>query len=165
MAVTSAALRIITAGAPVHWLLGPIGSKVNQCSIAPRSTTTYRDRVQRQRSYPTIPLSQHRQLGQLRRWRNPLVYRPLVDLLTMEERHVIVTYWFDRATIQELCTQLEPDLMSPIRHPTGIPPDEDGPDDSVVAPVEPVEPVDSDEEEAEEEDNDNRESVIQQYFQ
>ncbi|KAJ1209796.1 hypothetical protein NDU88_005169 [Pleurodeles waltl] len=59
----------------------------------------------------------------MRRWRNPLVYRPLVDLLTMEERHVIVTYRFDCATIQELCTQLEPDLMSPIRHPTGIPPD------------------------------------------
>ncbi|KAJ1194623.1 hypothetical protein NDU88_003911 [Pleurodeles waltl] len=59
----------------------------------------------------------------MRRWRNPLVYRLLVDLLTMEERHVIVTYRFDHATIQELCTQLEPDLMSPIRHPTGIPPD------------------------------------------
>ncbi|KAJ1178217.1 hypothetical protein NDU88_003464 [Pleurodeles waltl] len=39
---------------------------------------------------------------------------------------------------------------------------EDGPDDGVVAAVE---PVDSDEEEAEEEDIDNRESVIQQYFQ
>ncbi|KAJ1168013.1 hypothetical protein NDU88_008395 [Pleurodeles waltl] len=89
-AVTSAAVRIITASAPVHWLLGPIG---------------------------------HRQLGHIGRWRNPPVYRPLVDLLTMEERHVIVTYRFDRATIQELCTQLEPDLMSPIRHPTGIPPD------------------------------------------
>ncbi|KAJ1104885.1 hypothetical protein NDU88_002293 [Pleurodeles waltl] len=89
VAVTSAAVRIITAGAPVHWLLGPIG---------------------------------HRQLRHVRRWRNPPVYRPLVDLLTMEERHVIVTYRFDRATVQELCTQLEPDLMSPIRHPTGIPP-------------------------------------------
>ncbi|KAJ1129830.1 hypothetical protein NDU88_008195 [Pleurodeles waltl] len=59
----------------------------------------------------------------MRRWRNPPVYRPLEGLSTMEERHLIVTYWFDRATIQELCTQLEPDLMSPIRHPTGIPPD------------------------------------------
>ncbi|KAJ1083570.1 hypothetical protein NDU88_003728 [Pleurodeles waltl] len=78
-------MRIITAGAPVHWLLGPIGSNVNQCSIAPRSTTAYREGVQRQRSYPTIPLSQHRQLGHMRRWRNPPVYRPLVDLLTMEE--------------------------------------------------------------------------------
>ncbi|KAJ1189304.1 hypothetical protein NDU88_006052 [Pleurodeles waltl] len=101
-AVTSAAVRIITASAPVHWLLGPIGSNVNQCSIAPRSTTAYRDGVQRQRSYPTIPMSQHRHLGHIARWRNPLVYRPLVDLLTMEERHVIVTYRFDRATIQEL---------------------------------------------------------------
>ncbi|KAJ1098536.1 hypothetical protein NDU88_003646 [Pleurodeles waltl] len=109
MAVTSAAVRIITAGALRHWLLGPIGSNVNQCSIAPRSTTAYRNG--------------HRQLGHLRRWRNPPVYRPLVDLLTMKERHLIVTYKFDRATIQELCTQLEPDLMSPIRHPTGISPD------------------------------------------
>ncbi|KAJ1118271.1 hypothetical protein NDU88_006466 [Pleurodeles waltl] len=61
-------------------------------------------------------------MGQVRRWRHPPVYRPLVDLSTMEERHVIVTYRLDRATIQELCAQLEPDLMSAIRHPTGIPP-------------------------------------------
>ncbi|KAJ1161428.1 hypothetical protein NDU88_001914 [Pleurodeles waltl] len=179
----------------------------------------------------------------------------------MEERHLIITYRFDRATIQELCTQLEPDLMSAIRHPTGIPPQvqvlsvlhflasdsgypnlswlltpvrnprtraeeryneahgrtrrviertfgllkarfrclymtggslfyspkkvcqiivaccmlhnlalrqqvpflqEDGPDGGVVAAVE---PVDSDEDEAEEEDMQNRDSVIQQYFQ
>ncbi|KAJ1130887.1 hypothetical protein NDU88_009231 [Pleurodeles waltl] len=103
-AVTSAAVCIITGGALVHWLLGPTGSNVNQCSIAPRSTTAYRDGVQHQRSYPTIPLSQ-----------------------------------FRGAFFQE-----------------------EGPDDGVVAAVE---PVDSDEEEAEEEDNDNRESVIQQYFQ
>ncbi|KAJ1157340.1 hypothetical protein NDU88_010054 [Pleurodeles waltl] len=139
MAVTSAVLRIITAGGLRHLLLGPIGSNVNQCSIALRSTTAYRDSVQRQRSYltshcPTLELwvhtselldsvvavvrPRHRQLGHVRRWRNPPVYRPLVDLLTMEERHLIITYRFDRATIQELCTQLEPDLMSPIRHPT-----------------------------------------------
>ncbi|KAJ1206126.1 hypothetical protein NDU88_001535 [Pleurodeles waltl] len=63
-----------------------------------------------------------RPLGQVRRWRHPPVYRPLVDLSTMEERHVIVTYRLDRATIQELCAQLEPVLISAIRHPTGIPP-------------------------------------------
>ncbi|KAJ1155220.1 hypothetical protein NDU88_007955 [Pleurodeles waltl] len=40
----------------------------------------------------------------------------------MVERHVILTYRLDRATIHELCAQLEPDLMSPIRQPTGIPP-------------------------------------------
>ncbi|KAJ1139163.1 hypothetical protein NDU88_005540 [Pleurodeles waltl] len=56
------------------------------------------------------------------RWRHPPVYRPLVDLSTMEERHILVTYRLDRATIQELCAQLEPDLMSAIRHPTGVPP-------------------------------------------
>ncbi|KAJ1161145.1 hypothetical protein NDU88_001632 [Pleurodeles waltl] len=123
-AVTSAAVRIITAGALRHWLLGPIGSNVNQCSIAPRSTTAYRDvyNASAVTSHPIVPLSRHRQLGHVRRWRNPPVYRPLVDLWTMEEQHLIITYRFDRATIQELCTQLEPDLMSPIRHPTGIPP-------------------------------------------
>ncbi|KAJ1129373.1 hypothetical protein NDU88_007744 [Pleurodeles waltl] len=52
-AVKSAAVRIITAGALRHWLLGPIGSNVNQCSIAQRSTTAYRDGVQRQCSYLT----------------------------------------------------------------------------------------------------------------
>ncbi|KAJ1181970.1 hypothetical protein NDU88_007169 [Pleurodeles waltl] len=69
-----------------------------------------------------VVLHRHRPLGHLRRWRHPPVYRPLVDLSTMEERHVIITYRLDRATIQELCAQLEPDLMSAIRHPTGIPP-------------------------------------------
>ncbi|KAJ1162461.1 hypothetical protein NDU88_002929 [Pleurodeles waltl] len=40
----------------------------------------------------------------------------------MEERHIIFTFRLDRATIQDLCAQLDPDLMSAIRHPTGIPP-------------------------------------------
>ncbi|KAJ1184721.1 hypothetical protein NDU88_001524 [Pleurodeles waltl] len=40
----------------------------------------------------------------------------------MEEQHVIITYRLDRTTILELCAQLDPDLMSAIRHPTGIPP-------------------------------------------
>ncbi|KAJ1215658.1 hypothetical protein NDU88_003266 [Pleurodeles waltl] len=73
---------------------------------------------------PLIAVLIHRAhpLGQVRRWRHPPVYRPLVDLSTMEERHVIVTYRLDRATNHELCAQLEPDLMSAIRHPTGIPP-------------------------------------------
>ncbi|KAJ1171089.1 hypothetical protein NDU88_002960 [Pleurodeles waltl] len=53
---------------------------------------------------------------------NPRVYRPLVDLSTMEERHIILRYRLDRATIHELCAQLEPALMSPIRQPTGVPP-------------------------------------------
>ncbi|KAJ1138843.1 hypothetical protein NDU88_005224 [Pleurodeles waltl] len=54
-----------------------------------------------------------------------------------------------------------------VRIITASAPEED-PDDGVVAavePVEPVEPVNSVEDEADEEDNDNRESVIQQYFQ
>ncbi|KAJ1181505.1 hypothetical protein NDU88_006712 [Pleurodeles waltl] len=53
MAVTSEAVRTVTAGVHRHWLLGPIGSNVNQCSIAMRSSTAYRNGVQRQRSYLT----------------------------------------------------------------------------------------------------------------
>ncbi|KAJ1089176.1 hypothetical protein NDU88_002327 [Pleurodeles waltl] len=71
-----------------------------------------------------VVLHRQRPLGHVRRWRHPPVYRLLVDLSTMEERYVIITYRLDRATIQELCAQLEPDLMSAIRHPTGIPPQE-----------------------------------------
>ncbi|KAJ1218709.1 hypothetical protein NDU88_006286 [Pleurodeles waltl] len=56
------------------------------------------------------------------RWRHPPVYIPPVDLSTMEDRHIINTYRLDRATIQELFSQLKPDLMSAICHPTGIPP-------------------------------------------
>ncbi|KAJ1170065.1 hypothetical protein NDU88_001946 [Pleurodeles waltl] len=67
-----------------------------------------------------VVLHRHRPLGHVRTWRHPPVCRQLVDLSTMEERHVIITYRLDRATIQ--CTQLEPNLMSAIRHPTGIPP-------------------------------------------
>ncbi|KAJ1201545.1 hypothetical protein NDU88_005353 [Pleurodeles waltl] len=69
-----------------------------------------------------VVLYRHRPLGHVRRWRHPPMYRPLVDLSTMEEKHVIITNRLDRATIQELCTQLEHDLMSAIRHPRGIPP-------------------------------------------
>ncbi|KAJ1186814.1 hypothetical protein NDU88_003594 [Pleurodeles waltl] len=69
-----------------------------------------------------VTLHRHCPLGLARRRRNVPVYRPLVDLSTMEERHVILTYRFNSATLQELCAQLEPDLMSPIRQPTGIPP-------------------------------------------
>ncbi|KAJ1169979.1 hypothetical protein NDU88_001860 [Pleurodeles waltl] len=57
-----------------------------------------------------------------RRWRHPPVYRLLLDLATMEDRHIILTYRLDRATITELCVKLEPDLISAIRQPTGIPP-------------------------------------------
>ncbi|KAJ1163024.1 hypothetical protein NDU88_003487 [Pleurodeles waltl] len=55
MAVTSAAVRTVTAGVHRHWLLGPIGSNVNQCRIALRSSTAYRDGLERQRSYLISP--------------------------------------------------------------------------------------------------------------
>ncbi|KAJ1194081.1 hypothetical protein NDU88_003376 [Pleurodeles waltl] len=57
-----------------------------------------------------------------RRWRPAPVYRPLVDLATKDDRHIILTYRLERATITKLCAQLEPHLISAIRHPTGIPP-------------------------------------------
>ncbi|KAJ1100453.1 hypothetical protein NDU88_005539 [Pleurodeles waltl] len=60
-------------------------------------------------------LERHRPLGLVMRRRNPRVYRPLVDLSTMEERNIILRYRLDRASIHELCAQLEPALMSPIR--------------------------------------------------
>ncbi|KAJ1117144.1 hypothetical protein NDU88_005344 [Pleurodeles waltl] len=118
-AVRTAAVRTVTAGAHRHWLLKPIGFNVNQCGFAPRSSTAYRH-ASALTSHPTVALHRHRPLGLARRWRNVPVYRPLVDLSTMEERHVILTYRLDRTTIQELCAQLEADLMSPIRQPTGI---------------------------------------------
>ncbi|KAJ1144750.1 hypothetical protein NDU88_011047 [Pleurodeles waltl] len=63
MAVTSAAVRTVSAGVHRHWLLGPIGTNANQCRIVARSSTTYRDGVQRQRSYipshcPTLQVCQ-----------------------------------------------------------------------------------------------------------
>ncbi|KAJ1138865.1 hypothetical protein NDU88_005246 [Pleurodeles waltl] len=117
---------------------------------------TFFDRLPRRcttpEQLPHIPLS-HITVLAVRRWRHPPVYRLLVDLSAMEQRDVIVTYRLGRATILELCAQLEPDLMSAIRHPT---------DGGLVAAVE---PVDSEDEEAEEEDIDNRNTVIYQYFQ
>ncbi|KAJ1114720.1 hypothetical protein NDU88_002951 [Pleurodeles waltl] len=129
MAVTSTALRTVTAGVHRHWLLGPIESNVNQCRIELRSSTAYCDgsklclrTSELVDSLLAVLLHRHRPLGHVRRWRDPPVYRLLVDLSTMEERHVIITYRLDHATIQELCALLEPDLLSAIRHPTGIPP-------------------------------------------
>ncbi|XP_069077575.1 putative nuclease HARBI1 [Pleurodeles waltl] len=56
------------------------------------------------------------------RMRNAPVYRPLVDLATLEEHHVIQTYHLNRAIIMELVAQLEPDLLPAIHHPSAIPP-------------------------------------------
>ncbi|KAJ1188408.1 hypothetical protein NDU88_005169 [Pleurodeles waltl] len=87
----------------------------------------------------------------------------------MEDRHIILTYRLDRATIQELCVRLDPDLISAIRNPTGIPLLVQVPflqeDEAGVGRVAAVDPVDSDEEEAENEEEDNRTSIIQQYLQ
>ncbi|KAJ1088790.1 hypothetical protein NDU88_001945 [Pleurodeles waltl] len=122
-AVTSAAVRIITAGALRNWLLGPIGSNVNQCSIAPQSTTAYRDGV------PSAGTCEE-----------------------MAESSGVLTAG---GPVDNGGATFNHHLQVPFLQ-------EDGPEDGVVAAVE---PVDSDEEEAEEEDIDNRDSVIQQYFQ
>ncbi|KAJ1090494.1 hypothetical protein NDU88_003626 [Pleurodeles waltl] len=60
MAVTSAAVRTVTAGVHRHWLLEPIGPNDNQCKVALRSLTAYCDGVQRQRNdlISTCPSSQ-----------------------------------------------------------------------------------------------------------
>ncbi|KAJ1083601.1 hypothetical protein NDU88_003758 [Pleurodeles waltl] len=209
-------MRIITAGAPVHWLLGPIGSNVNQCSIAPRSTTAYRKGVQRQRSYPTIPLSQFRvhdayilrnssipdMMGQLQRHRVWLLgdsgYPNLSWLLTpvrnprtrAEERYNdahgrtrrVIERTFGLLKARFRCLHMTGgslfyspkkvcdiiiacSMLHNLALRRQVPFLQDDPDDSVVAAVEPVERVDSDEDEAEDEENDNRESVIQLYFQ
>ncbi|KAJ1154027.1 hypothetical protein NDU88_006784 [Pleurodeles waltl] len=58
----------------------------------------------------------------LQRRRPASVYRPLVDLTTLEERHIIMTYRLDRATITEVCQQLDPDLIPAICSTTAMPP-------------------------------------------
>ncbi|KAJ1143715.1 hypothetical protein NDU88_010020 [Pleurodeles waltl] len=201
--VTSAVVRTITAGVHRHWLLGRIGSNVNQCSIAPRSSTADRDGVQRQCSYLTSHC--------------PTLEHPLCDGSTPEAPGVaIVGLWLSqpgmaltlvrnpRTRAEERYNEAHGQTRRVIErtfgllkarfrclHMTGgslfyspnkvcqiivaccmlhnlalrrqVPfLQEDGPDGGVVAAVE---PGDSDEEEAEEEDIDNRDSVIQQYFQ
>ncbi|XP_069075329.1 putative nuclease HARBI1 [Pleurodeles waltl] len=58
----------------------------------------------------------------MRRLRHAPVYRPLLDLATMEDRHIIQTYHLNRKTTMDLCTQLEPDHTPVIRNPYDIPP-------------------------------------------
>ncbi|KAJ1136200.1 hypothetical protein NDU88_002618 [Pleurodeles waltl] len=89
------------------WVAAPSVSGAN--APPPDDANTHKDR-------------RARPLGQVTRWRHPPVYRPLVDLSTMEDRHVIITNRLDRSTVQELCAQLEPNLMPAIRHPTAIRP-------------------------------------------
>ncbi|XP_069059466.1 putative nuclease HARBI1 [Pleurodeles waltl] len=54
--------------------------------------------------------------------RNALLYRPLVDLATLEEQHIFQTYHLNCVTIMELVAQLEPDLLPAINLPNAIPP-------------------------------------------
>ncbi|KAJ1107180.1 hypothetical protein NDU88_004573 [Pleurodeles waltl] len=124
MEVTSTAVRTVTTGVHRHWLLGPIGSNVNQCRIAPRSSTAYRDGVQRQRSYLTsrCPTLQAPSAGTCEEMVASSGVQTAGGPVDNGERHIIITYRLDRATILELFAHLEPDLMSAIRHPTGIPP-------------------------------------------
>ncbi|KAJ1198102.1 hypothetical protein NDU88_001946 [Pleurodeles waltl] len=65
MAVTSTAVRTVTAGVHRHWLLEPIQPNDNQCEVVRRSSTAYRDGAQRQRNYliSTCPSSQEDEPG------------------------------------------------------------------------------------------------------
>ncbi|KAJ1081291.1 hypothetical protein NDU88_001473 [Pleurodeles waltl] len=223
-AVTSAAVRTITAIVHRHWLLGPIGSNVNQCSIAPRSLTAYRDDVQRQRSYltsrcPTLGAPSAGTCEEMAessgvptaggpvdnggatfdnhlQFAGDSGYPNLSWLLTSvrnprtraEERYNeahgrtrrVIERTFGLLKARFRCLHLTGGSLfySPKKvyqiivaccmlHNLALRRQvpflqEDGSDGGVVAAVE---PVDSEEEEAEEEDMQNRDSVIQQYFQ
>ncbi|KAJ1125331.1 hypothetical protein NDU88_003763 [Pleurodeles waltl] len=65
-----------------------------QISFFWRALTYKKCTGEEQKSLPTAP-SKHCLLGHVRRWWHPPVYRPLVDLSTMEERHLIITYRLD----------------------------------------------------------------------
>ncbi|XP_069083632.1 putative nuclease HARBI1 [Pleurodeles waltl] len=54
--------------------------------------------------------------------RYELLYRPLVDLETMEERHIMMTYRLNYLTIRKLFAQLQPDLLPALRKPNVIVP-------------------------------------------
>ncbi|XP_069098372.1 putative nuclease HARBI1 [Pleurodeles waltl] len=54
--------------------------------------------------------------------RHAPVYQTLVDLATLEERHITQNYCLNRQTIMEQCNQLEPDLLSAIHQPYAISP-------------------------------------------
>ncbi|XP_069077663.1 putative nuclease HARBI1 [Pleurodeles waltl] len=54
--------------------------------------------------------------------RNAPVYWPLVDLETMKECHIIMTYRLNRVPIKELVAQLELDLLPALRNPHAISP-------------------------------------------
>ncbi|KAJ1096766.1 hypothetical protein NDU88_001897 [Pleurodeles waltl] len=145
MAVTSAAVRTVTASVHRHWLLEPIGPSDNQCGVARRSSTTDRNGAQRQRNYliSTCLSSQIRQppfqipVPPSDRW--------IPVLLTQEgvPDH--------RCMLDNLAFRRQVHFLQKVE-----------PGDCRVSAVEPVE---SDEEEAEEEDVDNRTTLIQQYFQ
>ncbi|KAJ1115614.1 hypothetical protein NDU88_003836 [Pleurodeles waltl] len=259
--MTSAVVCIIAAGALSHWLLGPIGSNVNQCSIAPRFTTAYRDGVEDLATVKgdfyalghipniigaidgthvaLVPPHRSEQV-----YRNQKSYHSMnVQMVCLADQYISHVnamfpgsvndaYILRNSSIPYVMGQLQrhrvwllgdsayPNLswlLTPVRNPrtraeelyneahgrtrregqVQVPPydrwfpilltkkvcqiiiacsmlhnlalrqqvpflQEDGPDNGVVAAVE---PVDSDEEEAEEEDIDNRDSVVQQYFQ
>ncbi|KAJ1093547.1 hypothetical protein NDU88_006647, partial [Pleurodeles waltl] len=53
--------------------------------------------------------------------RNAPSYRPLVDLETNEERHIIMTYRLNRLCIKKLVAHLKPDLLPGLRNPHAIP--------------------------------------------
>ncbi|KAJ1206452.1 hypothetical protein NDU88_001857 [Pleurodeles waltl] len=54
--------------------------------------------------------------------RNAPVFRPLVNLATLEECHIIQTYHLNYVTIIGLVAQLDPDLFPAIGYPNAIPP-------------------------------------------
>ncbi|KAJ1191526.1 hypothetical protein NDU88_000842 [Pleurodeles waltl] len=80
MAVTSAAVRTVTTGVHRHWLLGPIGSNVNQCSIT--TATVYI--ASAVTSHPIVPLQRSEQV-----YRNRKSYHSMnVQMVCLADQHI-----------------------------------------------------------------------------
>ncbi|KAJ1170459.1 hypothetical protein NDU88_002336 [Pleurodeles waltl] len=189
----SAVVRTITAGVHRHWLLGPIGSEqvyrnqksyhsmnVQMVCLADQYISHVNAMFQRHRvwllgdsGYPNLswlltPVRNPRTRAEERyndaHGRTRRVIERTFGLLKARFRCLHVTggslFYSPKKTCQIIvaCCMLH-NLALRQQVPFL---QEDGPDGGVVAAVE---PVDSDEVEAEEKDMQNRDSVIQQYFQ
>ncbi|KAJ1194324.1 hypothetical protein NDU88_003613 [Pleurodeles waltl] len=110
------------AGIHRHLLQEPIGPNDNQCEVARRSSTAYRNSAQCQRNYllSSCPSSQASTAEDEYEMETSSSVQTPGGPCDNEGQTHYPNLQIDRATIQELCAQQEPDLMSAIRKPTGI---------------------------------------------
>ncbi|KAJ1191345.1 hypothetical protein NDU88_000661 [Pleurodeles waltl] len=156
----STAVRTVTAGVHRHWLLGPIGSNVNQCRIALRSSTAHRDGLLTLVRNPRTRAEEryNEAHGRARR-----IIERTFGLLKARFRCLHLTGGTLYYSLKKVCQIIVACCMLhnlALRRQVPFL-QEDGSDGGLVSAVE---PVDS-EEEAEEEDVDNRNNIIMQYFQ